>query len=243
VTKRALTLLATAVLAATFLAPAAAAAAPQLHIEQLRIITGSPASGRSVRINAAPGPCADSAYRLLGASQPGGSYSWSYNAASTPTYLSKAGVVSVLNKAFSNITDVNNDCGLPDNVSATHTYLGTTSTRAKCGRRDSHNVIGFNQLEFGVLAVTCYWTRGGRITEADMQITTLEQWALSPSSCFNEMILEATVTHEAGHVFGLDHVGERKHGRLTMSPYIDGSCDDNESTLGWGDIRGLEAMY
>lgn len=240
-TRRVLTLLAMAVLGATFFAPAAAAAPLLFHVEELRLT--STAQAQPVRINAAPGPCADSAYRPLGASQPGGSYSWSYNAASTPKYLAKAGVVGVLNKSFSNITDVNNDCGLPDNVSATHTYLGTTTTKAKCGRRDSHNVIGFKALEFGVLAVTCYWTRGGQITEADMQITTLERWALSPTSCFNEMILEATVTHEAGHVFGLDHVGERKHGRLTMSPYIDGSCDDNESTLGWGDIRGLEAMY
>jgi hypothetical protein len=229
---------ATALLVSTFMAPAASAAL-EYHVDELRISSAPTA----VRINASPGPCADSAFRLLGASQPGGSYSWSYNAASTPKYLAKAGVVSVLGKSFDNITGANNDCGRPDNVSATHTYLGTTATRAKCGRRDSKNVIGFKALESGVLAVTCYWTRKGRIVEADMQITTRERWALSPSSCFDEMILEATITHEAGHVFGLDHVGERKHGRLTMSPYVDGSCDNNEATLGWGDIRGLEAMY
>jgi hypothetical protein len=224
-------------LASTVLAPAATAAA-EYHVDELRI-----GSAKAVNIAAAPGPCADAAYRLLGATWPKGSYSWSYHAPSTPKYLPLGGVVNVLSKSFDNIANANNDCGLPDNVSATHSYLGSTATKAKCGRRDNKNVIGFKALEFGVLAVTCYWTRAGRMVEADMQITTREQWALSNASCSNEMILEATITHEAGHVFGLDHVGERKHGRLTMSPYIDGSCDDNESTLGWGDIRGLEAMY
>jgi hypothetical protein len=56
-------------------------------------------------------------------------------------------------------------------------------------------------------------------------------------------MLEAVLTHEAGHVFGLAHVGESRHGRLTMSPYIDGVCNNQESTLGLGDLRGLEALY
>ena len=94
----------------------------------------------------------------------------------------------------------------------------------------------------GVLAVTCYWIRGGKIVEADMRITTRESWALSLANCHGDMpLLESTITHEAGHVFGLDHVGERKHGRLTMSPFLDGPCNDNEATLGLGDMLGLEA--
>jgi hypothetical protein len=95
-----------------------------------------------------------------------------------------------------------------------------------------------------VLAVTCFWISNGRIVEADMRINNREHWGLSLANCGGDMpMLEATVTHEAGHVFGLGHVGERRHGRLTMSPYIDGPCQNGEATLGWGDLRGLQQIY
>lgn len=227
------------------LAAPAAGATPRFHVHELRMPAGVAASRavKPVTTNAAPNACNDNAYKLLGAAQQGGSYAWSFHAASTPSYLNKSSVLNVLQKSFSNITNASNDCGLADTVDATHNYLGTTSTRAKCGSRDSRNIIGFRQLEYGVLAVTCYWTSGGRIVEADMQITTRETWALSVASCSNDMMLEATITHEAGHVYGMDHVSERRHGRLTMSPFSDGPCDNSEASLGWGDIRGLGALY
>ena len=52
-----------------------------------------------------------------------------------------------------------------------------------------------------------------------------------------------TYIYEAGHAFGLGHVGEPKHGRLTMSVFIDSLCENQEATLGFGDLRGLEALY
>jgi len=200
-------------------------------------------AGQGRHVGVAPAPCEDPAFNQIATAWKGNNYTWSFDAATTPGYLKKAEVAAVLNRSFSNITDVHNDCGLPDNVSATHTYLGTTSTAAKCGKRDGQNVVGFHKLPFGVLAVTCYWTKNGHMVEADVQINRRESWALRLKGCFAEVMLEATVTHEAGHVFGLGHVSERRHGRLTMSPYIDGPCQNNESTLGLGDIRGLEAIY
>jgi hypothetical protein len=182
-------------------------------------------------------------YHQLAGAWKGNTYAWSFNAASTPKYLSRAQVATVLNRSFSNITTAHNDCGLPDNVSAEHEFLGTTSTATNCAKRDGQNVVGFHKLPYGVLAVTCYWTKNGHMVEADVQINSRESWTLKLKNCFAEVMLEATMTHEAGHVFGLNHVGERKHGRLTMSPFVDGPCQNSEATLGLGDIMGLESIY
>lgn len=194
-------------------------------------------------LSLAPPPCQDKGYRLLGAKWTK-TYEWSFKAKSTPTGLNKKAVAKILKRSFNNITDANNDCGRADKVSATDTYLGRTGRRPSCISRDGHNVVGFANLPRGVLAVTCYWLRHGNLVEADMKINKRESWALSLNGCHGDMpLLEATVTHEAGHVFGLDHVGEKRHGRLTMSPYLDGPCEDNEVTLGLGDLLGLEALY
>jgi predicted Zn-dependent protease len=63
-----------------------------------------------------------------------------------------------------------------------------------------------------------------------------------PSSCSNRYSIEAVATHEFGHAFGLAHVSETYHPSLTMSTVIR-SCQASESTLGLGDVRGLNALY
>lgn len=191
----------------------------------------------------APAACDDAAFKTLGGGWQNGNYSWSFNGSATPRYLNKGAVLGVLMESFSNITNAHNNCSLADHVSATHTYLGTTATAPKCGHRDGKNVVGFHKLQFGVLAVTCYWMKNGHMVEADVQMNPRAEWTLSLHGCFEQVMLEATMTHEAGHVFGLDHVSERRHGRLTMSPFLDGPCQNAESTLGKGDIRGLESLY
>jgi hypothetical protein len=194
-------------------------------------------------VGISPPPCKDPAFNTFGAKQTS-TYKWSFKASTTPAGLNKSSVANILQKAFGNITGEHNDCGRPDTVSATSQYLGTSSVGPSCNSRDGQNAIGFGKLDPGVLAVTCYWISGTKIVEADMKITTSESWALSLASCHgSQPLLEATITHEAGHVFGMAHVGEARHGRLTMSPFLDGPCENNESTLGLGDMLGLESMY
>jgi len=218
--------------------PAAAQQPLTLVVDAVRLGSGA----EPAAIQAALPACSDTAFNKEGAKQ-GGTYKWSFKASSTPSYLTKSAVAAALQQSLSNMTNEHNDCGRPDTVSATHQYLGTTSRAPNCGAPDGVNVIGFASLGNGILAVTCYWTSGSRIVEADVKISPAVTWALSLTGCHNKPLLQSTMTHEAGHVFGLAHVGESKHGRLTMSPYIDGMCEDNETTLGLGDMLGLESLY
>ena len=207
-------------------------------IEDMRAAAGSQ---RAVSVS--PAPCQDVTFNLLGGRWTR-TYEWSFKRSSTPAGLDKTSATNTLVKAFSNVTNGHNDCGMDDRISATHSYLGTTSRSPNCRQRDNHNVVGFGRMDMGVLAVTCFWINGGRIVEADMRINNRESWALAMAGCGGDMpMLEATIVHEAGHVFGLDHVGERRHGRLTMSPFIDGPCQNNEATLGRGDVLGLRQLY
>jgi hypothetical protein len=213
-----------------------AATEPQMHGHAVR------AAAQTARTVDAADPCADNAYGLFGPRWET-TLKWYFAASSTPSGLSRTGVRDVIKRAFANVTGARNDCGRGDNVSATALYKGTTSRRAKCNGRDGYNVVGFRSLSADVLAYACYWYVGGRMVEADIQINNTVSWALGVAGCVNKQVLEATMTHEAGHVFGLDHVPEAGHARLTMSPLLNGLCNNEESSLGLGDLLGLEALY
>ncbi|GLY30805.1 matrixin family metalloprotease [Kineosporia sp. NBRC 101731] len=60
-------------------------------------------------------------------------------------------------------------------------------------------------------------------------------------SCSAQYDVRSVGTHEAGHVFGMGHVGSG-HDNLTMytkSFY----CDTRARTLGKGDVLGLRSIY
>ena len=235
--------LAFSVAAAPASARSLATANASLAASSAAAVTASPTS-----ITSSPAPCSDSKYNLIGPKWKS-TLRWSYKSSTTPSYLNTANVVSVLKKAFNNITSENNDCGRADRVSATWSYLGTTTrglgvTKAgACGSADGHNTVGFGALPAGYLALTCVRSVAGSIVEIDIRLATGNRWALALNGCLNAYALEAVATHEIGHAYGLDHVGETNHGRLTMSIYIDGTCENQESTLGLGDMKGLEALY
>jgi hypothetical protein len=233
--------LAAAFAAAVLISAAApAAAAPVVHAETL--ILGTRGATAGTTSNTYVNPCSDSAYQLIGAKW-AETLQWYFRARSTPSGLSRSGVAGVIKQAFANVTGARNDCGLPDRVSAAASYKGTTARRPSCSSYDGYNVVGFKSLSSDKLAITCYWTLNGKIVDADILINNNVSWSLSLATCTKRSMLEATLTHEVGHAFGLDHVSEAGHGRLTMSPVLDGLCNNNESTLGQGDVLGLEKLY
>ena len=196
------------------------------------------------------GACSDGAYGLNGAKWTD-QYQWFFKASSTPENVEQDNAETSLRDAASNITQVNNDCDLTDTVWASHWYQGTTSkspnigSTSNCTAPDGDNIVGFGDLGSGDLAISCWWTSGGRSIEADVKFNKTEHgWYATnkPSDCNQKWSIEAVATHEFGHVFGLDHVSESGHPSLTMSPSI-GACQGQEKSLGLGDYSGLEALY
>jgi len=229
---------------ATLLLAASAVAAPVAAANQL-----STDSGRFAATAAAVKPvCQDRAFSFIGGRWAHAVH-WTFDSATTPAGMTVAAAEAALVRSFNNITTEHNDCGRPDKVDATNVYDGRAARApninkfAQCKGSDGKNTVGFGRLPAGALAVTCTRVISGFMVEADIRISTRINWAATPAECSNEELIEPTVTHEVGHVFGLGHIGERRHPLMTMSTGSDGPCNNEASTLGLGDMLGLEVLY
>lgn len=232
--RRALTL--TLVLATVAVTPSAEARG-QANVDGYALGAIGSVSGSS-----SPKACSDKSYSLTGAKW-AGALEWSFHASSTPAGMTRKSTKLAMGRGFNNIVNARNDCGRGDMVGATARYLGATTQRANCSAMDGRNVVGFRRLPDGLAAQTCWWFSDGRMLEADIQINSKLRWATSLAGCRNQLMLEAVMTHEVGHAFGVGHVAEATHGRLTMSTQLDGLCTNREATLGLGDLLALETLY
>ena len=221
------------------------------HDDGLVEADGSGASEATAAGASSPGPCKDGAFNLA-AYRWTQRHDWWFNAGTTPSEIGKDAAETALKKAATNITRTRNDCGLTDEVSATQAYQGRTGTGAQigsdgsCKNGDGKNVVGFGDLPAAYLGVACVWFDGeGNALEADVRLNKADRkWVVNiGAACSNRWSVEAVATHERGHVFGLGHVGEASHGKLTMSPALNGPCQNGEATLGLGDVKGLRARY
>lgn len=207
----------------------------------------SASSGRS------PNECKDTAYQ---------SYDWRaveslgyrINHNSIPPELSRVTAEAAIRRAGVNVTDTDNSCKMGDRVPADLNYNGDSEAQAigpyGCVGGDGINVVSFGDLESGVLARTCtYFVMEdgfNRVTGSDIQVNKADfQWTTRPRarSCKGRYDLEAVLTHERGHTFGLGHVLEKSHRYMTMSTFINGPCQMAERTLGRGDVLGLDRKY
>jgi hypothetical protein len=126
-------------------------------------------------------------------------------------------------------------------------FAGQTTLRANvsndgnCVDRDGINVVNWGDLPAGTLATTCTWyfPLFGEVMESDVKFNGVDHsWTIGVALCVGTFDVEAVMTHERGHTFGLGHVSESASPTMTMSPQI-GECSDRERTLGYGDMLGL----
>jgi len=192
--------------------------------------------------------CSDGAYLLTGTKW-NKTYTWRFNMGSVPSNIPDADGLSAIRAAMGDLTGAQNDCGLSDKVSATTQYMGTTTktadinTDSSCQNSDNTSVVDFGNLPATDLGYVCWWTMGGSTTSSDMRLNSSDYaWVVNLSGCVGKYSVEDVATHELGHSLGLKDLSEQLHPALTMS-LIMLPCQNGETTLGLGDIKGLEALY
>jgi hypothetical protein len=164
-----------------------------------------------------------------------------------------------------------NTCGLHGGLTAAGAFVGHTPTHGNfveidgqvtCGAPDSENVLDTVDMPGGfleaLLAAFCIWTETDngvtRAVSADLRFNNGDyKWTYDPNdpSCDGAFPpdpdrwrwdVESTITHEAGHVFGLVNLSEIEDINQTMFPGVR-RCSGHFRTLGLGDLLGMRALY
>lgn len=197
--------------------------------------------------------CSDGAYSLndLKATT---AYKWWMGDGTMPAGLSRSSAKAQFADAINNITGSYNSCGYSDLVSATSSYQGYTTAESNmtstgaCGTTDTRSTWDAGNLATGTVAQTCWWAyvvdgAPNRLAYADVRYNETDyNFTANPTSgCSNKYDIRSVGTHEAGHVFGVGHVGSG-HNQLTM--YTNSfTCTAMARTLGKGDVAALRARY
>jgi hypothetical protein len=215
--------------------------------------TVAPKASAGVAALASPSACSDGAYSTNDLKEYG-TYNWYIGDGGMPGGLTRSAAQTAFADAINNITGSYNSCGLSDTVGASSSYQGTTTYEADmnasgdCTDRDGQSTWDAGDLPSGTVAQTCWWSVPSPgikndLIEADVRYNTHDyNFTNSPtSSCSNLYDIRSVGTHEAGHVFGMGHVGSG-HSELTM--YTNSfTCTTKARTLGKGDVEGLRSIY
>ena len=110
-----------------------------------------------------------------------------------------------------------------------------------CGVQTSKHIVFWGWLDPDYLAVTCTTPISGGYGHSSIRINSDLPWytTLDMASCDSKWDLKGTLTHEVGHVLGLDHfthVGQTMRFSASM-------CDMNMRGLGYGDVHGAASVF
>jgi hypothetical protein len=211
------------------------------------------AAAPAAAARAARAACADSAYAVADHKEYG-TYDWWLGDGPLPGNLSPADARRAFEAAIGTITGTRNDCGYGDAVGARSKYHSQTyreadvDNQARCTARDGVSVWDAGDLSSAVVATTCSWSRAMSsgpdwLKEADVRFNTSDYvFTNNPTQdCANAYDIRSVATHEAGHIFGLAHVGPGHEGQTMFTNSF--ACSTGARTLGRGDVLGLQRIY
>ncbi|CUR56434.1 exported hypothetical protein [metagenome] len=214
-------------------------------------VVSEEAPAGATRVARAAGACSAAQFKLASGRHPWAKkLVWRYHRASEPKRYAQGKALAHIRAGMTNMRKAQNDCGRTSNLSARAAYAGKSTSgpgikvkgsRITCGALNKRNVVGWGALPNGLLGWTCYWWNGNnKMIAADMRLSKSTSLVTSlPAGCTQRYDLQSLATHEWGHAWGLGHVSNPN---LTMHHFLP-ACSNAFRTLGWGDIKGMRALY
>lgn len=131
---------------------------------------------------------------------------------------------------------------------ATASYVGTTTSSATisssniCLTTNLLNVIDVGPLPSTILAATCRYENSSEISYATVRFNSSKTWySGSVTGCSGSKYdAQGVAAHEAGHVFGLNHVAASS---LQVMKPASGTCEVSQRLLDPGDLAGMKSVY
>ena len=115
--------------------------------------------------------------------------------------------------------------------------------KADYGYPDGKNEAYFARLSSGTIAVTVVWyTYTGSIVETDQAYNNRYAWSAQANGVAGKMDLDNIVTHENGHIMGMDDQYDPSCSAVTMYGYAD-YAEIDKRTLEQPDITGIGNLY
>jgi hypothetical protein len=170
---------------------------------------------------------------------PSVTFSWRFNAGSTPSYMNVDTTETYLRNAHIEWYNNQNWCGIPDQSVFAMAYGGRTTV--------TYGNNGINTVGFGNMGATgcasdvlgCTWVdvSAGIVTESDTRLNQNSPWINGQAS--GKYDTWSVMAHELGHTLGFDHVDSPSN---VMNPTIPSNNISNQK-LGKGDANGNNTKY